>query len=59
MPFPDRKLLADPEGQRHPRARSREGGASGVRFARIVGVICMLLLAAYVVAVWAMTAKPD
>ena len=39
--------------------RSREGGASGVRFARIVGVICMLLLAAYVVAVWAMTAKPD
>jgi hypothetical protein len=39
--------------------RSREGGAGGVRFARIVGVICMLLLAAYVVAVWAMTAKPD
>jgi hypothetical protein len=38
--------------------RSREGGAGGVRFARIVGVICMLLLAAYVVAVWAMTAKP-
>ena len=39
--------------------RSRDGGAGGVRFARIVGVICMLLLAAYVVAVWAMTAKPD
>jgi hypothetical protein len=39
--------------------RSRGGGAGGVRFARIVGVICMLLLAAYVVAVWAMTAKPD
>ena len=39
--------------------RSREGGAGGVRFARIIGVICMLLLAAYVVAVWAMTAKPD
>jgi len=38
--------------------RSREGGAGGVRFARVVGVICMLLLAAYVVAVWAMTAKP-
>ena len=38
--------------------RSRDGGAGGVRFARIIGVICMLLLAAYVVAVWAMTAKP-
>ena len=38
--------------------RSRDGGAGGVRFARIVGVICMLLLAAYVVAVLAMTAKP-
>jgi len=38
--------------------RSRDGGPGGVRFARIVGVICMLLLAAYVVAVWAMTAKP-
>ena len=38
--------------------RSGEGGAGGVRFARIVGVICTLLLAAYVVAVWAMTAKP-
>ena len=38
--------------------RSRDGGAGSVRFARIIGVICMLLLAAYVVAVWAMTAKP-
>jgi hypothetical protein len=38
--------------------RSRDGGAGAVRFARIIGVICMLLLAAYVVAVWAMTAKP-
>ena len=38
--------------------RSRDGGPGGVRFARIVGVVCMLLLAAYVVAVWAMTAKP-
>ena len=39
--------------------RSRDGGTGGVRFARIVGVICVLLLAAYVVAVWAMTAKPS
>jgi hypothetical protein len=38
--------------------RSRDGGTGGVRFARVIGVICMLLLAAYVVAVWAMTAKP-
>ncbi len=38
--------------------RSRDGGAGGVRFARIIGVICILLLAAYLVAVWAMTAKP-
>jgi hypothetical protein len=29
-----------------------------VLFARIVGVVCILLLAAYVVATWAMTAKP-
>jgi uncharacterized membrane protein len=29
-----------------------------VRFARIVGVISVVLLAAYLVAVWAMTAKP-
>ena len=33
----------------------RRGGA---RFARVVGVISFVLLAAYVVAVWAMTAKP-
>jgi uncharacterized membrane protein len=32
---------------------------SGVGFARIVGVICIILLAAYLVAVWAMTAKPS
>ena len=31
---------------------------SGVGFGRAVGVICILLLAAYIVAVWAMTAKP-
>jgi len=36
----------------------RAGGTGGVRFARIVGVICIVLLAAYIVAVWAMTAKP-
>ncbi len=30
----------------------------GARFARVVGVISFVLLAAYVVAVWAMTAKP-
>jgi len=29
-----------------------------VRFARIVGVICIVLLAAYLVAIWAMTTKP-
>ena len=34
----------------------RRGGA---RSARIVGVVSILLLAAYLVAVWAMTAKPD
>ena len=39
--------------------RSREDSVRGVRFARIVGVISILLLAAYVVAVWAMTTKPD
>ena len=38
--------------------RSREDAVRGVRMARIVGVICILLLAAYLVAVWAMTAKP-
>jgi hypothetical protein len=34
-------------------------GGSGVGFARAVGVISILLLAAYLVAVWAMTAKPS
>lgn len=38
--------------------RSRDDSDRGVRFARIVGVICILLLVAYIVAVWAMTAKP-
>ena len=38
--------------------RSREDATRGVRFARIVGVISILLLAAYLVAMWAMTAKP-
>jgi hypothetical protein len=37
--------------------RLKRGG--GVGLGRAVGVICLLLLAAYVVAVWAMTAKPD
>jgi hypothetical protein len=37
--------------------RLRAGGGTGL--ARSVGVIAMLLLAAYLVAVWAMTAKPD
>jgi hypothetical protein len=32
---------------------------SGLGFGRAVGVICILLLAAYLVAVWAMTAKPS
>jgi uncharacterized membrane protein len=36
----------------------RDGSTGGVRFAQIVGVICIVLLAAYLVAVWAMTAKP-
>jgi hypothetical protein len=30
-----------------------------VKFGRIVGVISLLLLAAFLVAVWAMTAKPS
>ncbi len=38
--------------------RLRDGSENGVGFARIVGVICVVLLAAYIVAVWAMTAKP-
>ena len=33
-------------------------GSGGVGFGRAVGIICILLLAAYIVAVWAMTAKP-
>jgi hypothetical protein len=37
--------------------RLRSG--SGVAFGRAVGIIAVLLLAAYVVAVWAMTTKPD
>jgi hypothetical protein len=37
--------------------KSREGDG-GVRFGRIVGAISVLLLAAFLVAVWAMTAKP-
>ncbi len=32
---------------------------SGVGFARAVGVISIILLAAYVLAIWAMTAKPS
>ena len=38
--------------------RSREDAVRGVRLARIIGVLSILLLAAYLVAVWAMTAKP-
>jgi hypothetical protein len=38
--------------------KSRDGGG-GVRFGRIVGVISLLLLAAFLVAVWAMIAKPS
>jgi hypothetical protein len=37
--------------------RMRRGG--GVGLGRAVGIIAVLLLAAYVVAVWAMTTKPD
>ena len=33
-------------------------GGSGIGFGRAVGIISILLLAAYVVAVWAMTTKP-
>jgi hypothetical protein len=39
--------------------RKLRDGDGGVRFARIVGVISVLLLAAFLVAVWAMTAKPS
>jgi hypothetical protein len=38
--------------------RKLRSGSSGVGFGRAVGIICILLLAAYIVAVWAMTAKP-
>ncbi len=37
--------------------RTRRGGGTGL--GRAVGIISVLLLAAYVVAVWAMTVKPD
>ena len=37
--------------------RTRRGGGTGL--GRAVGIIATLLLAAYVVAVWAMTVKPD
>ncbi len=37
--------------------RTRRGGGTGL--GRAVGIISLLLLAAYVVAVWAMTVKPD
>ena len=37
--------------------RTRQGGGLGL--GRAVGIISALLLAAYVVAVWAMTTKPD
>jgi hypothetical protein len=32
---------------------------SGLGFGRAVGIISILLLAAYIIAVWAMSAKPD
>jgi hypothetical protein len=39
--------------------RRLRGESGGTGLARAVGVIATLLLAAYVVAVWAMSAKPD
>jgi hypothetical protein len=39
--------------------RLRGEQASGRGLARAVGVVALVLLAAYAVAVWAMTAKPD
>jgi uncharacterized membrane protein len=39
--------------------RSREDASRSVRLARIVAAISVLLLAAFLVAIWAMTAKPD
>jgi hypothetical protein len=38
--------------------RKLRSGSGGVGFGRAVGVISILLLVAYIVAVWAMTAKP-
>ena len=38
-------------------ARLRKGGGLGL--GRAVGIISILMLVAYIVAVWAMTAKPD
>jgi hypothetical protein len=38
--------------------RSRDDSTRGVALARIVGVISVVLLAAYLIAVWAMTTKP-
>ena len=38
--------------------RSKTDAGGGVGLARAVGVISFLLLAAYILAVWAMTAKP-
>ena len=39
--------------------RRMRSGAGGPRLARAVGVIAVLLLAAYLVAVWAMAGKPQ
>jgi len=39
--------------------RSRDDSTRSVSLARIVGVISVVLLAAYLIAVWAMTAKPS
>jgi hypothetical protein len=39
--------------------RMRRGGGGGVALGRAVGIICLVLLAAYVVTVWAMSGKPD
>jgi hypothetical protein len=38
---------------------SRADATRSIRWGRIVGVVSILLLAAYLVAMWAMTAKPD
>jgi hypothetical protein len=39
--------------------RKLRSGSGGVGFGRAVGIISILLLAAYVVAIWAMTTKPS